>query len=350
MNLERPQTRGDCLSGPRPCPWVSCRYHLWPSVSASARPENPLQMAISCCLDVADKGEHILEEVGTIYGVTRERIRQIEAKAIRKLRHPSRLGKQADELMEAVAEMATARQGSMLASAQQEGWGRWNRGGSTRDAWEPPKLKRPKGRPRKDGYVSSQHHAHVIAWVNHQRQRPPERPEEDTVSNDYAELHNEIDKAEQIVGALEEQVVEAREELDRLLTKALDHPRTQQLLELLERPQQAEERPATMKSIPALATKEELWQAFDEALGDDAEAPAGANGVVIPELEGLSYRDMVITVLEANPGTELAPSRLAELTGAGLSSVTNSLTHWKKLGRVDHCGPGLWQAAAKEAA
>ena len=32
-----------------------------------------------------------LEEIGRVFGVTRERIRQIEAKAIRKLRHPSRL-------------------------------------------------------------------------------------------------------------------------------------------------------------------------------------------------------------------------------------------------------------------
>ena len=37
-----------------------------------------------------DGRSHTLEEVGQIFGVTRERIRQIENKAIRKLRHPSR--------------------------------------------------------------------------------------------------------------------------------------------------------------------------------------------------------------------------------------------------------------------
>ena len=40
-----------------------------------------------------DGCERTLEEVGSSFGVTRERIRQIEAKALRKLRHPSRCGK-----------------------------------------------------------------------------------------------------------------------------------------------------------------------------------------------------------------------------------------------------------------
>ena len=39
---------------------------------------------------IAEKSDHTLEEVGKLFNVTRERIRQIEAKALRKLRHPNR--------------------------------------------------------------------------------------------------------------------------------------------------------------------------------------------------------------------------------------------------------------------
>jgi len=39
---------------------------------------------------IGEKTDHTLEEVGRDFDVTRERIRQIEAKALRKLRHPSR--------------------------------------------------------------------------------------------------------------------------------------------------------------------------------------------------------------------------------------------------------------------
>ena len=43
-----------------------------------------------CEIVVGDGSEHTLEEVGQNFAVTRERIRQIEAKALAKLRHPSR--------------------------------------------------------------------------------------------------------------------------------------------------------------------------------------------------------------------------------------------------------------------
>jgi len=52
----------------------------------SAREEKVLKMRFG----LEDGSEHTLEEVGRSFAVTRERIRQIEAKALRKLRHPSR--------------------------------------------------------------------------------------------------------------------------------------------------------------------------------------------------------------------------------------------------------------------
>jgi len=42
---------------------------------------------------IGEKSDHTLEEVGQDFEVTRESIRQIEAKALRKLRHPSRAKK-----------------------------------------------------------------------------------------------------------------------------------------------------------------------------------------------------------------------------------------------------------------
>ncbi|WP_461395683.1 sigma factor-like helix-turn-helix DNA-binding protein, partial [Deferrisoma sp.] len=39
---------------------------------------------------IDEKSDHTLEEVGRDFAVTRERIRQIEAKALHKLRHPTR--------------------------------------------------------------------------------------------------------------------------------------------------------------------------------------------------------------------------------------------------------------------
>jgi RNA polymerase primary sigma factor len=54
--------------------------------SLTPREEKVLRMRFG----IGEKSDHTLEEVGQNFEVTRERIRQIEAKALRKLRHPSR--------------------------------------------------------------------------------------------------------------------------------------------------------------------------------------------------------------------------------------------------------------------
>jgi RNA polymerase primary sigma factor len=55
----------------------------------TAREEKVLRMRFG----IGEESDHTLEEVGQDFNVTRERIRQIEAKALRKLRHPSRSNK-----------------------------------------------------------------------------------------------------------------------------------------------------------------------------------------------------------------------------------------------------------------
>ncbi len=72
--------------------------------------------------------DHTLEEVGQQFNVTRERIRQIEAKALRKLKHPSRISEAAvaswttevDALREAVMEVAVDVTFLRMASAPAE--------------------------------------------------------------------------------------------------------------------------------------------------------------------------------------------------------------------------------------
>lgn len=59
------------------------------------------RMVIKLRFGLVDDRPRTLEEVGKVYDVTRERIRQIEAKALKKLRHPSRLKKLKGYLKEA---------------------------------------------------------------------------------------------------------------------------------------------------------------------------------------------------------------------------------------------------------
>lgn len=88
----KPRARSECLEGPRPCPFVSCKYHLYIDVSPRTGaiklnfPDLEVwDLGESCALDVADRGGTTLEDVGAIMNLTRERIRQVEVKALAKL-------------------------------------------------------------------------------------------------------------------------------------------------------------------------------------------------------------------------------------------------------------------------
>jgi len=88
----RPKHRAECAEGPRPCPFVSCKHHLFIDVSPRTGaiklnfPDLEVwDLGESCALDVADKHGTTLEDVGAIMNLTRERIRQVEVKALAKL-------------------------------------------------------------------------------------------------------------------------------------------------------------------------------------------------------------------------------------------------------------------------
>ena len=91
-DIERPRTRAECAEASRPCPFVSCKHHLYLDVSARTGaiklnfPDLEVwEMNETCALDVADRGGTTLEEVGAIMNLTRERIRQVEVKGLAKL-------------------------------------------------------------------------------------------------------------------------------------------------------------------------------------------------------------------------------------------------------------------------
>lgn len=91
-DVGKPKMREDCAQGERPCPFVSCKHHLYLDVSARTGaiklnfPDLEVwEMTETCALDVADRGGTTLEEVGAIMNLTRERIRQVEVKGLAKL-------------------------------------------------------------------------------------------------------------------------------------------------------------------------------------------------------------------------------------------------------------------------
>ena len=91
LSAERPTNRSECADGPRPCPWISCRFNLFLDVRSDGvikynfpgkEPEDALT---SCALDIAGDGPRTLDAVAGIMGMSKERARQIEVSALAKL-------------------------------------------------------------------------------------------------------------------------------------------------------------------------------------------------------------------------------------------------------------------------
>jgi RNA polymerase primary sigma factor len=89
-------TMGDSSPGPEE---LAVQASLREILTESLRTLTPKEARILCLrLGLNDSDSHTLEQVGEIVGVTRERVRQIEAAALTKLRHPSRAGRLCHEL------------------------------------------------------------------------------------------------------------------------------------------------------------------------------------------------------------------------------------------------------------
>ncbi len=112
--VDAPPTRADCIDGPRPCQRVACRHHLlievelvtrdrspaWlrgfrvhPAARGAATLEDALRaLPATCALDVTRSNPDglTLDETAGLLGVTRERVRQIEAVALAKMEEEAR--------------------------------------------------------------------------------------------------------------------------------------------------------------------------------------------------------------------------------------------------------------------
>lgn len=86
----RPTTRAECAREVRPCPYVSCRYHLYLEVSprtGSLKLNFPdlevWELTETCSLDIAERGAQSTEFLGEVLNLTPERARQLEQNALR---------------------------------------------------------------------------------------------------------------------------------------------------------------------------------------------------------------------------------------------------------------------------
>ena len=82
-------THGACRRLPAPCPYAICRFNLTAETrdTRGAKPAHATAPVLreACVLEAAEHGGMTLEEIAARFALTRERVRQIELSALRKL-------------------------------------------------------------------------------------------------------------------------------------------------------------------------------------------------------------------------------------------------------------------------
>lgn len=78
-------TGGSCVSVPPPCRREECRYHLVSGAGWRRKVAAAAAAGTDTCVLRLSRGRRTLEEVALLLGCTRERVRQIEVAAMKKL-------------------------------------------------------------------------------------------------------------------------------------------------------------------------------------------------------------------------------------------------------------------------
>lgn len=92
VDVPRPRVRADCVVACRPCPWVSCKYHLYldvdpdtGAIKVNFPDREPWELNETCALDVADRGAQLFSAVAGLMNVTCQGARAIAARGLDEL-------------------------------------------------------------------------------------------------------------------------------------------------------------------------------------------------------------------------------------------------------------------------
>ena len=93
VEVDRPAYRSQCANGVRPCPYVSCKHHLYLDVNERTGsiklnfPDREVdELPATCALRVAQHGGRTLDAVAEVMALTRQRLSQLEDRILDKIR------------------------------------------------------------------------------------------------------------------------------------------------------------------------------------------------------------------------------------------------------------------------